>query len=143
MLNLTKVMYRNVDLGHFVDGGKLERILIEAAQDVGLTAISRDYHKKEYKIEDYRGAVSEEQVYQETTISLRRGIFPIIEISSLNREISKSEFKIHTGLVTILSPNGPLYKICFGSRKLVEGYLTAVSQRLKKAETDKPVRLTA
>lgn len=142
MFNLTKVMYRNVSLGHIVHGGRLERILTEAAQDVGLTAISRDYHKKEYEIRD-DGTASEEEVYRETTISLRRGIFPMIEISPFDKKISISKLGINTGFVAMFTPNEPLYKICFGSRKLVERYLTAVSQRLQRAETKDVERLSA
>lgn len=135
-------MYKSVGLGHRINCGELEKILLKAAQDVGLTAIPKDYHSEEYKIRD-DGTVYEGQVYQGTTISLRKGILPMIGIDFFNRDTAGFFFGIRTGLTVLVTPNTGELKIYFGSRRLVQEYLKAVSQRLQNVKTKDIERISA
>lgn len=112
-------MYNDVKIGREIPGEELARILIEAAEEVGLNVTSTDNYRTEYKL----GSVSEERVYTNTRIRLKGRILPIAELI-IHKDSKFDWFSIGTGTNTTFPHFG------FGSKKTIKKYLSAVSERL-------------
>jgi len=113
-------MYQIIEIGKRIAGDELERILVEAAEEVGLKATSIDEQRTEYGL----GPVYKEQVYSGTTIRLRGSVFPIAEVSGIKKGEERDWFSIGTRFNT----TSPYFG--FGSEKQIEEYLRAVSEHL-------------
>ena len=108
-------MFRHVNIDKTIAGEELERILKEAAVEIGLRATSVDRQSVRYRL----GSMHKEEVYEGTEIRLRGRFFPVIDISGIKRGRGQNCFFVKTGMSA--TPYG------FGSEKLVERYLKAVS----------------
>lgn len=121
-------MYRTVQIGRRIGGEELERILIEAAEEVGLRAKSVDTHKTVYRL----GSVHKEQVYDGTDVRLTWRVLTIAEISGIKKGEERDWFSI--GTRTHIAP--PYFG--FGSESQIERYLSAVSQRINQIPPNNP-----
>ncbi len=108
-------MFRVVNLGKLVSGEKLERILVEAAADVGLRAASVDQFKTEYTL----GSVHKNLVYGGTEIRLRGRFLPVAQVLNVKRGSTDDKFYMTFGL-----------PFSFSSEETIEKYLAAVSKRI-------------
>ncbi|MBM3233475.1 hypothetical protein FJZ19_00090 [Candidatus Pacearchaeota archaeon] len=114
-------MYRQVEIGKRISGEALERILLDAAKDIGLNASSEDVYDTQFVL----GSVREEKVYKRTKIQLRGRVLPLIEISEIKKKDTRSWFAVSTGVE--FPPFG------FASQRTVKKYLEAVSKRVEAA----------
>ncbi len=112
-------MYRHVEIGKEIEGEKLEKILVEAAEEMGLKAKAIDEHRTEYTF-NTRG---EEEVYRETKINLKGRFFPFAEITGIDKKcpFCNRGFAIWTF---------PDYGWGFASKKQIENYLSKVFEKL-------------
>ncbi len=115
-------MYRTVQIGRRIGGEELERILIEAAGEVGLRANSVDETTTRYRL----GSVHKEEVYDETVVTLTRGVLPFAKIKGIQKGEERGSFGIMNGIYVL--PYG------FSTEKQIERYLSAVSQRINQPQ---------
>ena len=110
-------MYPSVDIGRRITGEALERILLEAAKELGLKARVKDNFRGEYKL----GSVTLEERYEGTEIRLWGRVLPIATITGINKESESDWFAVSTGVVPHLG---------FGSERQIKAYLSLVSAKL-------------
>nr|MBI4156641.1 hypothetical protein [Candidatus Woesearchaeota archaeon] len=111
-------MYITKYIGKSLPGEELEKILIKAAEEVGLKATPINRYSTEYG----------EQVYLSTTIRLSRKILPFAEISGIKRGRERLWFEVKTGFDAFIPYFG------FGSKKQVEGYLNVVYRYINQSQ---------
>ena len=112
-------MYRTVNLKEGISGNNLEATLIKAAQELSLKTRIIDKYKTEYTL----GSLKKEETYKGTTIRLNGKLLLLAEIDGVYKDRDCRWFSISTGIHCI--------GYGFGSEKLVEEYLTAVSRQLQ------------
>ncbi len=105
-------LFQTVKLSKDLSGDDLEKILIKAAEELGLRAVSKDEFGDRCTLGDKL-----ERDYYGTVIKLKRSIFPVGSII-FDKIYNKNTFYISTGVSTLE----------FGSRKLIEKYLRKVME---------------
>jgi len=126
-------MYRTVEgFGRRIEGEELQRMLVEAAEELGLTARVVDKYQPTYKFES--GGVRAREVYERTNIRLRGRFFPVAEITGIKRGESSGWFAIATRFCCV-----PPY-FGFGSKKLIDRYLNAFYKRFNASIPDEQLQ---
>lgn len=112
-------MHRLVNLNKRISGEELEKILKEAAEEMGWTAKTHDEHSPEYTL----GSLSKDDVYKETYVSFHGRFLPQAMASEIFKGKSRDYFWINTGLM-----GTPL--VGFASETDIEKFLNYVDDRV-------------
>ena len=119
-------MYRYVETVQ-IKGEELERVLLEAAEEVGLKTTSIYEQQTKYSVGPFYSRKG--QVYTGTTIRLRGRVLPFAEIHGIKKDEEGSGFSIGNGFNTT-----PPY-FGFSSEKQIEKYLSVVYNHLRSRWT--------
>jgi len=118
------MFYYKVKLNEPVPPEEMERILVEAAREMGYRTKVYDRTMAHYEI----APVERVEEYAGTRVKLSRFIFPVLEVEFDKRDLVDSLYVEYTG-------------IGFGGRGTVERYISAVSEKLESASRDAKPRL--
>ena len=110
------MVYRKVNLGQEIPVGVLEKILLDAASEVGWKASVKDSYSTEYRL----GSLHREEKYQWTDVKLRGSFLPLAEIDFNKNRPTNDDINLYYG-----------FGYGFSTKKEIERYLLAVSKRIE------------
>ncbi|MEK6951322.1 MAG: hypothetical protein AABX13_06385 [Nanoarchaeota archaeon] len=107
-----------VKLGRNIPSLDLEKMLIEAAREMGWKVQVVESKKKEYQL----GSVQEREVYQSTSINLKGTFFPKFRVLFRKNLLTNNNVFLYNPLSSSISPV---------TEREVNRYLQALSQRVQ------------
>lgn len=107
-----------VKLGRNIPSLDLEKMLIEAAREMGWKVQVVESKKKEYQL----GSVQEREVYQSTSINLKGTFFPKFRVLFRKNQLTNNNVFLYNPLSSSISPV---------TEREVNRYLQALSQRVQ------------
>lgn len=110
------MVYRNVNLGKEIPVGVLEKILLDAAADVGWKASVNDYYTTEYRL----GSLHHEERYRWTDVNLKGSFLPLAKIDFYKDRSTNDHISLYYG-----------FGEGFSTTREIERYLLAVSKRVE------------
>lgn len=108
--------YRRVHLGQEVSVGVLEKILSDAAIDIGWKAKIKDSYRTDYRL----GSLHQEEKYRWTDVNLQGSFLPLGQVTFDKDKPTNKEISLYYG-----------FGHGFATRKEIERYLLAVSKRIE------------